>query len=189
MVDVSTTTLPGPSSGSIASTTSTTCGESGTQSRTTSPAFTTPAGSPPSAAPAATAASTGPRLRDATVTWCPFASRLRVMGSPMAPRPTNPTFTRPPPSSPEQQRARGHALAAGDQARAGVRDLGRGRPPQLAHTLGDQVEAVDVRLRHASTGRADRETPVGPLDGSVVGEVGALAALAEPVSLEGERDE
>ena len=51
-----------------ASRTSTTCGEFGTQSAVTSEAATTPAGPSPSIAPKASAASIGPRLRDATVT-------------------------------------------------------------------------------------------------------------------------
>lgn len=50
------------------STTSMTSGELGTHKMITSDASATPRGEPPSAAPCATAASIGPRLRDATVT-------------------------------------------------------------------------------------------------------------------------
>ena len=76
----------------MASTTSTTSGELGTQRMMTSPAVATSAAVPASVAPKATAASTGGRLREATVTSWPAASRFRVMGSPMAPRPMNPIF-------------------------------------------------------------------------------------------------
>ena len=66
MVEQSTTVLPAPSTGSMASTTSSTSGELGTQRMTTSDASATPRGEPPSVAPCATAASIGPRLREAT---------------------------------------------------------------------------------------------------------------------------
>ena len=79
----------------MASITATTSGESGTQSITISLAAATPAASPPSNAPSPTARSIGPRRRDATVTVCPASRRWRVIGSPIAPSPTNPTFMTP----------------------------------------------------------------------------------------------
>jgi hypothetical protein len=93
---VSTTIFPAPTAGIAASSTSTTSGEFGTQRIVTSLASTTARGSPASRAPKATAASIGPRLRDATATSCPASTRWRVIGSPIAPRPTNPTFIPPP---------------------------------------------------------------------------------------------
>ena len=59
MVEQSTTTFPGPRTGSMAATTSATWGELGTQRTTTSAAPATPAGSPPSVAPSETARATG----------------------------------------------------------------------------------------------------------------------------------
>ena len=90
MVEQSTTVMPGPRTGSISSTTSTTSGELGTQRTTTTEASATPRGDPPSVAPNATAASIGPRLRDATATSWPAVTRCLAIGRPMAPSPTNP---------------------------------------------------------------------------------------------------
>ena len=80
----------------MASTTATTSGELGTQRKITSAAAATSAGEAPSTAPSATAASMGPRLREATVTWWPASSRWRVMGRPMAPSPMKPSCMRCP---------------------------------------------------------------------------------------------
>jgi hypothetical protein len=68
MVEQSTISFVASSTGCAASSTSMTSGEFGTQRMVTSLAATTPAGPSPATAPAATAASIGPRLRDATVT-------------------------------------------------------------------------------------------------------------------------
>src|SRR5207247_3944259 len=67
--------------------------------------------------------------------------------------------------------------------------LAGGGAADLAHALGDEVEAVHVRLRHAAARGVHRQAPVGPLDGAVAREVGALATLAESVALERERSE
>ena len=82
MVEQSTTVLPGPSTGSMASTTSTTSGELGTHTMTTSDFSATPRGAPPSAAPWATAASIGPRPREATVTSWPGGDEVPRHGQP-----------------------------------------------------------------------------------------------------------
>ncbi len=68
MVEQSTTTWPARKAGSMASITSTTWGELGTHRTTISLDSATPAGDPPVVAPSATALSTGPGLREATVT-------------------------------------------------------------------------------------------------------------------------
>ena len=75
MVEQSTTVWPGPSTGSMPSTTSMTSGEFGTHRSTTSDASATPRGPFPSTAPADTAASMGPRLREVTVTSWPAVTR------------------------------------------------------------------------------------------------------------------
>ena len=46
-----------------------------------------------------------------------------------------------------------------------------------------------VGLRHAPARGVGRQATVGPLESAVVGEVGALAPLAESVALERQRDE
>src|SRR3984957_10900741 len=97
MVDVSMTVLPTPSAGNMASITSTTSGELGTHRKITSEASAPPSGEPPSTAPWDTAASMGPRPREATVTSWPAATRGPAMGRPMAPSPMNPMRMRVPP--------------------------------------------------------------------------------------------
>src|SRR6516225_9870131 len=90
MVEQSTTVCAAPRTGNMPSTTSATSGEFGTHKITTSEASATPRGEPPSRAPLDTADSIGPRLREATVTSWPAATRWPAIGSPMAPSPTNP---------------------------------------------------------------------------------------------------
>ena len=58
----------------------------------------------------------------------------------------------------------------------------------LAHALVDQVEAVDVRLGEAAARGVDRQ-PAAQLERAALGEGGALAAPAEAVALQGERDQ
>src|SRR2546422_1942586 len=92
-------------------------------------------------------------------------------------------------SAAQEEGAGGNALAAGDQAGLRPLDLGGGRAPHLAHTFGDEVEAVHVRLRHAPARRVHGEAAVGPFDVPILGEGGPLAPAAESVALQGERDE
>jgi len=63
--------------------------------------------------PKAAAASTGPGLRDATFTSWPASTRWRAIGSPIAPRPMNPSCTRRPPSRSE---CRGYPRPRRDRA-------------------------------------------------------------------------
>ena len=68
-------------------------------------------------------------------------------------------------------------------------DLGGRGAAHLAHALDDEVEAVHVRLGHPAAAVFDREPAAGTraLPPSVNG--AALAAAAEAVALQGERDE
>src|SRR5690242_14634116 len=92
-------------------------------------------------------------------------------------------------SAPKDERARRNALAAGDETGGRAVDLAGRRAAHLTHALDDQVEAVHVRLRHAAARGVGRQPAVRPLERAVLGERGTLAALAEAVALERERDQ
>src|SRR5262249_21701654 len=94
------------------------------------------------------------------------------------------------PSLPPQQHGAGrNALAAGDETALRVHHLRSRGPAHLAHALEHEAEAVHVRLRHAAAGGVGRKPAVGPLERAVLGERRTLAALAEAVALERERDQ
>src|SRR5205807_87037 len=89
----------------------------------------------------------------------------------------------------QEERARRHALAARDETGRRTFHLACGGAAQLAHSLGDEVEAVDVGLGHAAARGVHRQRTVGPLDVPFVGERASLASFAEPVALERQRHE
>src|SRR5271155_1192490 len=166
MVEVSMTVLPVPSAGSMTSITSTTSGELGTHRMITSEASATPKGEPPSTAPWETAASMGPRPREATVTSWPAATRGPAMGRPMAPSPLNPMRMRGPPDVPVSVRRTG---AATPPCRRGARrpwrrsragppgpPTGRARRPRspaCAHAVPvNDADRLDRRVRRQAGG-------------------------------------
>src|SRR5207244_13460514 len=83
----------------------------------------------------------------------------------------------------QDQPARGHACARGDQHVLGRVDLVDGGAPHLAHALGDAVHAVDVGLAQLASVRVDREA-APELDRAVAQEVLGLASAAEAELLE-----
>ena len=89
--------------------------------------------------------SIGPRRRDATVTVWPASSRWRVIGSPIAPSPMNPTFTGR--ASSEAGDVVGHALEHDADRLA---DLDGGGVDLVDRSVGDGDEVAD---------QADRRRP------------------------------
>src|SRR6266540_651846 len=148
--------LPSCTAGSAASITSTTSGEFGTHRIVTSLASTTPRGPSPSFAPKPTAASIGPRLRDATVTSCPASTRCRAIGKPMAPRPMNPTrmafdgTSRPP----YRERPMASDGGTASDARADVRSDDASSEPLLSFAVPDDLLREAVAASNAEVGAA-----------------------------------
>src|SRR5438270_11122627 len=83
----------------------------------------------------------------------------------------------------QNERARRNARAGGDEHVLDAVDLVHRRAPHLAHSFGDAVHAVDVRLAELAPVRVDREA-AAELDVAVAEELLGLAPGAEPELLE-----
>src|SRR2546426_4526803 len=83
----------------------------------------------------------------------------------------------------EEERARRHHVAAGDERELRARYLVERRAADLPRRLDDEVDAVDIRLGEAPAARVAREPPAH-LQPVVLDERARLARLAEAVLLE-----